>query len=188
MTTLTMQFSNEPNGDLFTLGETCCEECPKYAVGLFAPVDDEGLFALCYEHMLTISPLAANVLIGSDAVECGGEFTDLQLMLVDELGTCPGCGGGLDTGAGFGMRDLECGDYCLGPPQPGNAGEGEVAYEGCECGGHDEDAHCGWSGSYPLELYRDKLMPKYLAGQGDEGQQIVAEVVQTVIPAMEPRQ
>lgn len=188
MTTLTMQFSNEDNGDLFTLGTTCCEECPKYAVGLFAPVDDEGLFALCYEHMLAVSPLAANVLIGADAVECGGEMPPLQLMLVDELGACPGCGGGLDTGAGFGMRDLECGDVCMGEAWEGSDG---VMNEGCQlenCGGTNEDAHCGWSGSYPIELYRDKLMAKFLRGDGGVPQQIGAEVVRTVIPTMEPRQ
>lgn len=184
MTTLTMQFSNEPNGDFFTMGVTGCEECPKYAVGLFAPVDDEGLFALCYEHMLAISPLAANVLIGADTVE---DMTHLQLMLADELGICPACGSGLDTGAGFGCRDLECGDYCLGAPQVGDKEKGEADYEGCECGGEDEDAHCGWSGSYPLELYRDKLMAKFLRGDGGVPQQIVAEVVQTVIPVMEPK-
>lgn len=175
MTTLTMQFSNEPNGDLYTMGLTGCEECPKYAVGLFAPVDDEGLFALCYEHMLAVSPLAANVLIGCDALEVGGEMTPLQLMLVDELGQCPGCGGGLDTGAGFGSRDLECADVCSG--EAWEAPDGSEGMPACECGGHDEDAHCGWSGSYPLELYRSNLMPKYLAGQGAESQGLVAAIV-----------
>lgn len=186
MTTLTFQFSNN-SGGLFELGQTGCEECPKYAVGLFAPVDDEGLFAYCYEHMLAISPLAANVLLGCDAVEMGGEYTDFQLMLIDELGMCPSCGGGLNTGAGFGSRDLECADVCMGevweceecPKYSDRKG-----HEGCQlegCGGVNEDAHCGWSGSYPFELYRAKLMPKYLAGRGGEGQQLV-------IPVMEPKQ
>ena len=173
MTTLTLQFSNE-SGGLFELGETGCEECPKYAVGLFAPVDDEGLFALCYEHMSAVSGLAANVLIGADGVECGEEFTDLQLMLIDELGMCPACGGGLDTGAGFGMRDLECGDACSGLAWQSE--DGTQGYEACSCGGHDEDAHCGWSGSYPLALYREKLMAKHLEATS-ASQQIVATLV-----------
>lgn len=180
MTTLTLHFTNEEmvsdgrgglTPGLFKMGETGCEECPKYAVGLFASVDDEGLFAYCYEHMAAISPLAAIVLLGCDAVERGREYTDLQLMVIDELGICPQCGEGLDTGAGFGMRDLECSNF----------GEDAVG---------DED--CGWSGSYPLALYREKLMPKYLAGRGGEGQQLVAKIVQEkgipIIPVMEPRQ
>lgn len=172
MTTLTMQFSNDHHGAFYTMGETTCEECPKYAVGLFAVVEDEGLFALCYEHMLAVSPLAANVLIGADVAE---EFTPLQLMLVDELGTCPRCGGGLDTGAGFGQRDLECGDVCGGPPEGLDWGGCKV--ENCvENGGTDDDAHCGWSGSYPIELYRDKLMAKHLESTS-ASHQIVATLV-----------
>lgn len=166
MTTLTMQFSNEPNDVFFTMGLTGCEECPKYAVGLFAPVDDEGLFAYCAEHMRSVSPLAASVLLGA----LDDEYSDLQLMLLDELGECPRCGGGLDTGAGFGQRDLECSDVCIGLAS-------EVAEEDCSCRG-DEDLHCGWSRSYPIELYRDKLMPKYLRGDAGPEQALVATIVQ----------
>lgn len=196
MTTLTWQFSNESNpegggGGLFELGVTECEECPKYAVGLFANADgsDSGLFAYCFEHMRSVSPLAASILLGS----LDDEYSDLQLVLIDELGECPRCGGGIDTGAGFGQRDLECGDFCSGPAWEADGGQGQ---EACECGGEDEDAHCGWRGSYPIELYREKLMEKHRRGDAGHGPAVVAELVAEFmgkapvknIPVMEPKQ
>ena len=171
----TWHFSNEKNGDLFELGVTECEECSRYAVGLFSTTDDSGLFAYCYRHMTdSVGALAADVLLGKLDPE---ELSDLQLMLVDEVGECPACGEGLDTGAGSGQRDLECSDFCMGPSEP--EVEGGPWFEGCNCGGDDEDAHCGWSGSYPLELYRDKLMRKHVA-YGNELQKVMGKIVEGV--------
>lgn len=57
-------FTNEPCG-LFEPGETICEECPREAIGLFDPVDDEYVAALCEEHMAdNVSALAADLLLG----------------------------------------------------------------------------------------------------------------------------
>lgn len=82
------------------------------------------------------------------------EYTVDQLVKIDEEGKCPECGEGLDTGMGFGKRDLECGDSCTGEAWTGTDG---VEIEGCECGGH-EDAHCGWSASYPAEIYAERVL------------------------------
>lgn len=35
-------------------------------------------------------------------------LTDATILLLESLEQCPCCGDALDTGLGFGMRDLEC--------------------------------------------------------------------------------
>jgi hypothetical protein len=35
-------------------------------------------------------------------------LTDATILLIESLDQCPCCGDDLDSGLGFGMRDLEC--------------------------------------------------------------------------------
>lgn len=51
------------------------------------------------------------------------EFFDIE-----RSGICPDCGGEIETGMGFGRRDLECAD---------------------------EDEDCGWSASMRLDIYQE---------------------------------
>lgn len=59
------------------------------------------------------------------------DLTIAEFFEIEESRICPDCGSEIESGTGFGRRDLECSDW-----------------------DEDEDAEvCGWSASMRLDIY-----------------------------------